>query len=185
MKRKAYYFVLVLSGVNEYTEGLEDALFEAGCDDALISYKNGVVCLDFDREANSLDQAILSAIKDIETSGVGAKANHIEGAFVTISEIAERSGYTKQAISLFIQGKRGPGDFPVPFAGINSNSPIWRWRDVVRWLQDNHKIDDQALFDEADTVDSINGALELRNAPLTNVRKHMLNSLPSSKRRGV
>ena len=43
-----------------------DALFEAGCDDATVGYSHGVQYVDFDREASDLDQAILSAVDDLE-----------------------------------------------------------------------------------------------------------------------
>lgn len=46
-----HHFLLVLRDVNENTPALEDVLFEAGCDDALISYKYGIVSLTFDRKA--------------------------------------------------------------------------------------------------------------------------------------
>lgn len=183
---RTYHFVLVLSGVNQDTEGLEDALFEAGCDDALISYKNRVVCLDFDRESDSLENAIISSIHDVEGANIGAKAAHIEGAFVTLSEIAERTGFTKQAISLFIQGKRGPGGFPIPFTGVNSSSPIWRFRDVVVWLHANGKLDSNKLFDdksytELDIIDGINRALEERDENVGKQRDKILSILNNLK----
>lgn len=59
-------FVLVLSGVSEPDSQLEDGLFEAGCDDALIAFRNGVGYLEFDRRAPSLDAAIRSAVRDVE-----------------------------------------------------------------------------------------------------------------------
>ena len=78
-----FHFVLVLRDVNEDTPWLEDVLFEAGCDDALISYKNGVVSLTFDRKASNIEYAIISAIETIESSPLNASVDHIEGAFVT------------------------------------------------------------------------------------------------------
>ena len=48
---------------------MSDALFEAGCDDSTPSSSNGVVTVDFDREAESLGDAIGSAVKDIEKAG--------------------------------------------------------------------------------------------------------------------
>lgn len=159
MKKKIYSFTLVLTGVNENTEGLEDALFESGCDDALINFKNGIVYLDFDRESHNLKNAIMSAIRDIERAKIGAKAHHLEGAYVTLSEIAKRTNFTKQAISLFIQGKRGAGNFPTPFSGVTSASPIWRWKDVVHWLSENEKLNDSLVVREADIVDEINEGL--------------------------
>lgn len=44
-----YNFTLMLSGVTYQTEGLEDALYRSGCDDALISAFGRSVYLDFDR----------------------------------------------------------------------------------------------------------------------------------------
>ncbi len=58
--------MLVLSGVPEPDERLENALFEAGCDDGTLAFRNGVGYLEFDRQAPSLDAAILSAIGDVE-----------------------------------------------------------------------------------------------------------------------
>ena len=66
------HFTLVLRGVSEDTPMLEDALFEAGCDDALISYKNGEVFLTFDREALDLKTAVVSAIREIEGASIHA-----------------------------------------------------------------------------------------------------------------
>ncbi len=62
-------FVLVLDNVDENTPNLEDNLFEAGCDDALINFRNGKVYLDFDREALSFDEAVERAIKDLQLWG--------------------------------------------------------------------------------------------------------------------
>ena len=58
-----HHFVLVLSEVTENTEGLEDILFEAGCDDALIFYKNNTVYLEFDRETTSFENAVFILLK--------------------------------------------------------------------------------------------------------------------------
>lgn len=67
-----YQFTLLLDGVDEKTPNVEDSLFEAGCDDALVNYKNGAVYLDFDREGDDLESTIISAIKDIESAKIGA-----------------------------------------------------------------------------------------------------------------
>jgi hypothetical protein len=42
-------FVLVLSGVTEPDSQLEDGPFEAGCDDAVLAFRNGVGYVEFDR----------------------------------------------------------------------------------------------------------------------------------------
>lgn len=160
---KNYQFELVLRNVYEDTPGLEDTLFEAGCDDALISYRNGIVCLSFDRQSTDLQEAILSAISDVEKCALQPKVDHVEGAFFNLSDIAKKTGLTKQAISLFIKGQRGKGRFPVPFSGIHSSSPIWRWSEVIQWLYEQNKIQDKQLLNEAQVIDIINLKLLLRS----------------------
>ncbi|HEX7376396.1 MAG TPA: hypothetical protein VF278_04755 [Pirellulales bacterium] len=64
-----YSFTVILDGLVDITQDLEDRLYEAGCDDALLSCTNGVVYLEFDREAESLAEAIGSAVRDITAAG--------------------------------------------------------------------------------------------------------------------
>src|SRR3990172_326591 len=75
-KQGTYSFTLLLSGFEELSPELENALFEAGCDDALLGIRCGNPYLAFDREAASLEEAIKSAIKDVEA--VQAKGIAIE-----------------------------------------------------------------------------------------------------------
>lgn len=67
---KTYEFTLVLDTYQEDYEQLEDALFEAGCDDATLSSRNGIVYLNFAREAADLESAVISAIQQVEQSKV-------------------------------------------------------------------------------------------------------------------
>lgn len=66
---KNWEFALVLTGVVDLTDDLADALFEEGCDDATFSMVGGKPRLDFDREAESLEDAVLSALDDIRRAG--------------------------------------------------------------------------------------------------------------------
>ncbi len=71
----AHYFTLTLTAVTELTTETENALFEAGCDDATLSARNGKVFLMFTRIAATRDEAISSAIRDVN------KANlNVDGA---------------------------------------------------------------------------------------------------------
>jgi hypothetical protein len=71
-------FTLVLSGVRALTDEVTDALFQAGCDDALVGMRDGAIYLDFDREAASFRDAVLSAIADVEKAGLGARVIRVE-----------------------------------------------------------------------------------------------------------
>lgn len=67
-----FSFTLILSGVTELTVQMADALFEAGCDDATPSSRDGVVSVHFDRDAETLGDAVGSALKDVQRAGFAA-----------------------------------------------------------------------------------------------------------------
>ena len=95
-----YYQALDVANIYEvplayHAEGLDrevlDAFYEAGCGDALIGMRGGVAYAEFCREAASLRDAVLSAIRDVESAGVRATVKHVElDKFFTFPEIARR-----------------------------------------------------------------------------------------------
>jgi hypothetical protein len=64
-----HQFTVILEGLGDISEELTNRLFEAGCDDTLLRCCDGVVYLDFDRDAHSLADAIGSAVRDITAAG--------------------------------------------------------------------------------------------------------------------
>ncbi len=64
-----YEFTLILKGSLELTEDIADRLFEAGCDDGTPGTCEGVFVIDFHRKAESLEEAIRSAIGNVKTAG--------------------------------------------------------------------------------------------------------------------
>ena len=64
-----HHFTLIVDGADLQDESVIDRLFEAGCDDALVGSADGVQFIDFDRDAASLDVAVLSAVADVEQVG--------------------------------------------------------------------------------------------------------------------
>ena len=73
-----YDLTLRLYGIDTIDTAIEDALFEAGCDDATISATGGRVSLAFSRSASSLKEAILSAVRDVERSGIPANVVRVD-----------------------------------------------------------------------------------------------------------
>lgn len=59
-------FTLILNGA-EFTDERMDALFEAGCGDALFGESAGIAFADFAREAPDLETAITSARRAVES----------------------------------------------------------------------------------------------------------------------
>jgi hypothetical protein len=66
----AYQFRLIVSGVAEITSELADALYGATGGDIEFNMCNGVAYVEFDRTANTLNDAVSSAIAQVENTGV-------------------------------------------------------------------------------------------------------------------
>ena len=64
-----YRFTVILAGLSEISDDLAEALFEAGCDDGSPWSSQGVAAVGFDREAESFEQAVRSAIADVQKAG--------------------------------------------------------------------------------------------------------------------
>ena len=71
-----HHFTLIVHGPDSQDEFVIDSLYEAGCDDALIASADGVQFIDFDRDAGSLEDAVLSAGADVERVD-GAKVGRL------------------------------------------------------------------------------------------------------------
>jgi hypothetical protein len=66
---QVFSFTIRLDGEHEHTPELEDRLYEAGCDDALVHSKGGLIFLDFDREGSDVYEAINSAVRSVRNAG--------------------------------------------------------------------------------------------------------------------
>lgn len=150
-----YSFTLVIEGD---VEPRIDQLFEAGCDDATFGSVDGVHYADFDREARTVSRAVYSAIEDVE-SVPGLVVRRVEpDDLVTMTEIAERLGRSREGVRLLIAGERGHGDFPAPVSHLRSRNRLWRWSDVAEWAGKASSAD----IHSARFIAAVNAALELR-----------------------
>lgn len=150
-----FEFSIIADGADPEDDMFEDRFFEAGCDDALLMVVKGNVVLHFTREAADVTTAVTTAIRDVHKAG--ARVRRIApDSYVTISDIAERSGLTRQAISLYANGERGAGDFPKPVLRANTDSPLWDWLSVARWLHKTGKLPKDQSLDFAKLVHDLN-----------------------------
>ncbi len=173
-----YSFTLTLTGMGRNTPGHEDALYNAGCDDALLSSYGDTLYLEFDRQAESAREAIASAIAAVEGAGIGAVVSGVDGMLLGLSDIAQRCGLSRQAITMLKDGTRGPGDFPDPIQRLNGASPLWAWVDVAQWMADNGRIShDAAALEMARELNSWHLALRIRAAGAQEEVTHRLDFL--------
>jgi len=70
---KIHKFTLALKGVDQHTPNIDDVIFHAGCNDALLYFKCGDAFLDFERESKNFEEAVNSAINDLENASLVAK----------------------------------------------------------------------------------------------------------------
>ncbi len=157
---KTYQFVLIVEGRDLQSGEMFDAVFEAGCDDALVGCSNGVQFVDFEREAPSAGEAVRSAVTALESVS-GVTVARVAGAdLLSMADIAIRTGRTRESVRLLIVGKRGPGGFPPPVTDPRNRYRLWRSSEVQQWFAEHYG--EESVCPEARVVAAINAELELR-----------------------
>jgi len=160
-----YEFTLILSGVSDVTGEMESAVFEAGCDDALLGVQNGAVFLDFHRDADSPMNAIATAVADVTDAGF--EIERIEpDDLVSAADIARRTNRSRTSIMQLRKGQRGPGGFPNPVTCARGRTPVWRWSSVADWFARHELIVQNDDVQYARTIAFVNAAIDISRITL-------------------
>ncbi len=155
-------FSIIASGQDPQADDFETRFYDAGCDDATISFQKGCIIVDFARETETIEDAIASAIADVLAAG--AHVDRVEpDPLVSLSDIAARTNMSRAAMTQYSKGQRGR-DFPLPIAKVTSDSPLWDWACVARWFFKNQKLP-RARAVEAAVVKHANDTLRNGNVP--------------------
>lgn len=170
---KTHTFTVVFVLPDEALEAHLDALFEAGCNDAGFAgpEADGTCNAEFDREADSLVDAVMSAIDALTQAIPGVRIHRVEpGDLVSLSAIASRTGRTVESIRLLRDARRGPGGFPAPLGRMNEQTQVWSWSHVADWFRDALGQDVPRAGDAA-FLAALNHALQL-SALANELRAH-------------
>ncbi|MDT8319294.1 MAG: hypothetical protein RQ826_02070 [Xanthomonadales bacterium] len=163
-----FEFQLFCLGLDTRDEGFLDRLYEAGCGDATVYFKDGYACLDFARRAASAEQAILSAIRDFQGAGTGGTVERVEPEdLASLSEIARRVGVTRASLQKYARGDSKVGkDFPAPVQNLSQpRRELFSTYQVMRWMLRRRRADLPAdALELYGAIDGINKALEIRRA---------------------
>ena len=138
-----YEFQIFCRDVDMSDDSFLDRLYEAGCDDALLSFKDGYVCLDFSRASESAEDAVLSAIRDFGHSAVGGTVERVEpDDLASLSEIARRTGVTRASLQKYARGISKVGeDFPQPAANISgARRELYSAAEVINWMHAKERV---------------------------------------------
>jgi|ERR1700728_3179398 len=174
---KTFEFSIVASGLDPEAEDFADRFFNAGCDDATLSFQKGHIIADFAREADSVDDAICSAIECVVAAG--AIVDRLEpDPLVNLTDIATRAGLTRAAISQYSTGRRSK-NFPSPVARVTSDTPLWDWATVAAWLFQHEKLSrDDAI--EAEVMKAANEAIKDHETHLRDALKERMEAYETS-----
>jgi predicted DNA-binding transcriptional regulator AlpA len=160
---KTFEFSIIASGLDPEAEDFADRFFNAGCDDATISFQKGHIIADFAREAASIELAIVSAVECVKAAG--AQVDRVEpDPLVSLSDIAARTGMSRAAMTQYSKGQRSK-DFPAPVARVTSDSPLWDWSSVAKWLFQHEKLSRNEAI-EAEAVRAMNAAIQAQEPKL-------------------
>lgn len=144
---ETFDFTFVLDGAP--TDEQLDALFDAGGDDATAerNKRTNTGRVNFCRNAETLPEALVSALRTVEAAGLRATAVESED-LVTLKEIAARTGRTYEGVRMLANGQRGRGGFP---PAISSNGPaFYSWAQVSEWFNKHFGSGAPALPSEYD-----------------------------------
>lgn len=156
-----FEFDLVLSGLDLDAHAEKLTEFENEVHDVTFAAHGSTVSAAVERSARSLAEAMGSAIADVERLPGVRVQRVLPAGHVSQTEIAARTGRTRQSVSQLVKGTRGPGGFPRPAFGTG-RAALWRWSEVAAWLVGAGLMDSERLDQRQAVIDAANAVLDAR-----------------------
>jgi len=141
-------------------DDIVERLGAAGCDDALVGVgQPGRIALEFTREGESAEAALVSALADVKNAIPSAKLIEAAPDFVGLTDVADVVGVTRQNMRKLMVSHAT--SFPAPVH--EGSSAVWHLADVLSWLQakGTYKLE-PGVIEVAVTAMQINLAKEAR-----------------------
>ena len=164
-----YEFTLVVEGLTVDDPHHHTRLSSAGAPDAIVLQSDGATYAAFTRDAECASEGVRRAITEIHRAYPSARVLGLDQDLVSVTDIAQRIGVTRQAIGHYVAGTRGPGGFPRPDGVVGNGQRIWRWALVHEWLRQAEGIDvrfeDDAWPIPADEAVVLQADLRRRHLP--------------------
>lgn len=158
---KEYDFTLIfqLSRPNVDSEIYTEALFEAGCDDAVVGTgKLGYLSLNFIRESSSAFEAIKSAIDNVKSVVREAELIQVSPDLVGVKELTSIFECSRQNIQKFVSKPT----FPNPV--YKGSQTIWHLKTVLNWFAAQGHYVNQEILEIAELAMSLNLRIENQTA---------------------
>jgi hypothetical protein len=136
------------AGPDELVRRLAEA-----CDDALVGIgQPGRLALNFIRDAESAEAAIISALSDVKRLITEAKLVEVTPGFVGLTDMAELIDVTRQNVRKLMLAHSD--SFPAPIH--EGSSAVWHLALLLQWLKSRGYSIDPSLLDIARTTMQIN-----------------------------
>jgi hypothetical protein len=155
-----FTFKYQLSEPDSDPDAIVERLGAAGCDDALVGLgQPGRIALEFTREAQSAEAALVSALADVKRALPHAKLIEAAPDFVGLTDVAEVVGVTRQNMRKLMVSH--PTSFPLPVH--EGSAAVWHLADILAWLHAKGTyMLEQSLMEVAATAMQINLAKQAR-----------------------
>ena len=129
-----YTISLVFDGLDLDDSDVVQAIFDA-VPEAVPARINGVTTVSAELTAPNAELAALALAEKVVAAVHTAVPVRVDQDLVSISDIAERTGRTRESVRLLVDGKRGPGNFPGPVGVVGDAIRIWPWAVVTEWFR--------------------------------------------------
>jgi hypothetical protein len=126
---------------------------------ALVLWDPGVatVRVRFDWPARSVAEAVADAVRWLDRSGLRALRVDADD-WVTVADVAQRIGRSRETVRLWSIGRLGPAGFPPPL-NPGRDTTFYSWVEVQEWLRARMGLDPPY---EDPTLAAANLALQVR-----------------------
>ena len=161
---KTWHFRFTLESTGVRVDDVFDELHDAGCDDALFSSRDQTEFVRFARQAATLEEAVLTAISDLE-SVVRVKVSAIcDASLVTLNEISCRTGESVESLSALMTESQPGAVFPSPLTWEDEEPQEWEWSRVAEWFA--NELGEQPRDPNAAVFAAISDTLDARRSCL-------------------
>jgi predicted DNA-binding transcriptional regulator AlpA len=128
-----YEFLFVVDGVSVDDDGAVAVLTDAF--DGVLSWNRGLHRLAVSSQGSDALDAFRKLLARITSEVPTLRVLRVDPDLVGVSDIAERTGHSRQNIQQWVNGERNADrPFPSP-EGCAGRSLIWRWAEVNEWLK--------------------------------------------------
>lgn len=107
--------------------------------DALWQSVDGTVVVDLEISGQRIVEAVLEFADKVHSVLPGAQVRRVRQDFVSASEVANRTGFSRESVRKWSASKRG---FPCSVGsvgGSDKSARLWLWPEVAEWLMKTYQ----------------------------------------------